>query len=221
MKTNTINRRNFIQKTSLITSSVGMLSFFNETADAKPIAAEDNIHIIGPKEGFSTHIGTMLSMMTWMRQTMLRSVTGLTKEQLDYLHDEKSNTIGAMLMHLAATETFYRIHTIENVPWGDWSADAKSKWDVPMRLGEDARKSIKGNNLDYYISALNETREKTTAEFRKKDDQWLMQIDPRFFGGKPTNNYCKWFHVCEHESNHNGQIKWIKGRLPGAKEAKE
>jgi hypothetical protein len=33
----------------------------------------------------------------------------------------------------------------------------------------------------------------------------------------PTNNYCKWFHVCEHESNHNGQIKLLAKRLPGAK----
>lgn len=37
----------------------------------------------------------------------------------------------------------------------------------------------------------------------------------------PTNNYCKWFHVCEHESNHNGQIKFLKSRLPGAKPASE
>jgi hypothetical protein len=22
----------------------------------------------------------------------------------------------------------------------------------------------------------------------------------------PTNNLCKWFHVCEHESHHLGQI---------------
>ena len=43
-----------------------------------------------------------------------------------------------------------------------------------------------------------------------------MAIDKTWPWG-PTNNYCKWFHVCEHESNHNGQIKWIKSRLPGAK----
>jgi hypothetical protein len=30
----------------------------------------------------------------------------------------------------------------------------------------------------------------------------------------PTNDYCKWFHVCEHESNDDAQIKWIRNRLP-------
>ena len=58
------------------------------------------------------------------------------------------------------------------------------------------------------------------AEFRKRDDTWLMSVDQKWPWG-PTNNYCKWFHVCEHESNHNGQIKFLAKRLPGAKPDKE
>ena len=41
------------------------------------------------------------------------------------------------------------------------------------------------------------------------------------WGWGPTNNYCKWFHVTEHEANHNGQIKFLKSRLPGAKPPQE
>jgi len=37
---------------------------------------------------------------------------------------------------------------------------------MPMELGEPARKGIKGNNLDYYLNILRETRESTLAEFR-------------------------------------------------------
>ena len=58
--------------------------------------------------------------------------------------------------------------------------------------------------------------EKALGEFRKRDDSWLMSVDKDWPWG-PTNNYCKWFHVCEHESNHNGQIKLLAKRLPGAK----
>ena len=36
-----------------------------------------------------------------------------------------------------------------------------------------------------------------------------------------ANNYAKWFHVAEHESNHDGQIKFLKRRLPGAKDTAE
>ena len=90
-----------------------------------------------------------------------------------------------------------------------------------MELGAEERKQIKGNNLDYYLSALQEVREKTLAEFKKRDDKWFAEVDPSFFGGKSTNHYCKLFHVCEHEANHRGLITLVRKRLPGAAADKE
>lgn len=205
----TTNRRGFIKTTATITAGLAAFPTILMAADS---TVEDGIHIIGPKEGFSPQVGTLVSMMNWMRDTVLRSVKGLKKEELDYLHDPKSNTIGAMLLHLAATEVFYQGNTFEGL------RDFKDKatWSIPMSLGAEGRKTIKGHDLAYYENILTETREKSLAELRKRDDKWLMTVDPKFFGGQPTNNYCKWFHVVEHESNHNGQIKYIKGRLPGA-----
>ena len=132
----------------------------------------------------------------------------------------KANTIGAMLLHLAATETYYQMNTFDGMKWDSWSAEVKKKWDIPMNLGEAARKAIKGNGLDYYLDALHQVREKSLAEFRKRDDDWLLTVD-KTWGWGPTNNYCKWFHVAEHESNPNGQIKQIKGRVPGVKSSGE
>jgi len=125
-----------------------------------------------------------------------------------------------LLLHLAATETYDSTHTFESKAWDSWPAEVKKKWDIPMELGEPARKAIKGNNLDYYLNILHETREHSLAEFKKRDDSWLRAVDKDWPWG-PTNNYCKWFHVCEHESNHNGQIKFLAKRLPGAKAGKE
>jgi len=155
-------------------------------------------------------------MMRWMRAGVLRSVQGLSQKDLDYLLDAKANSIGALLLHLAATETYYQMNTFEGKAWGSWPDAVKQKWDAAMGLGEPGRKTIKGNDLDYYLGILKETRERTFAEFRKRNDDWLMSIDAGWPWG-PTNNYCKWFHVCEHESNHNGQIKLLAKRLPGAK----
>ena len=159
-------------------------------------------------------------MMTWMRSSVLRSVKGMSQKDLDFLLDEKANTIGALLMHLAATDRIYQINTFEQNPLKELPASYKEKWGVAMDLGEPARKSIKGNSLDYYLNLLEEIREHTFAEFRKRDDAWLLAVDKEWPWG-PTNTYCKWFHVCEHESNHNGQIKFLKGRLPGTKPASE
>lgn len=177
-------------------------------------ASKEGINIIGPREGFSPQVGTLVSMLEWMRSAILQPVQGLTMTQLDYLHDSKANSIGALLLHLAAIERLYQLNTFEGRKWNDWDAMTKKDWAVAAGLGEAARQTIRGHNLDYYLDLLREGREHTLAELRKRDDVWLMQIDRGWTWG-PTNNYCKWFHVCEHESNHNGQIKWIKGRLPG------
>src|ERR1700743_3534280 len=59
--------------------------------------ADDDRNIIGPKEGYSPQIGTLVSMMAWLRPQVMGSVKGMTVEQLDFLLDDKANTIGALL----------------------------------------------------------------------------------------------------------------------------
>jgi hypothetical protein len=211
---NQLNRRRFIKAATAATAGLAGLGLFPQTACGMD-EEEEGLNVIGPKAGFSLHIGTLVSMLNWMRMIVLSPVKKMTVEQIDYLHDARANTIGALLLHLAATETYYQLHTFEGKKWGTWDESIKKQWDIPMRLGAKARETIKGNDLNYYLNILKETREHTISEFRKRDDKWLLAVDKEWSWG-PTNNYCKWFHVCEHESNHNGQIKWIKSRLPDA-----
>jgi len=178
--------------------------------------ADDSTNIIGPKEGYSPQIGTLVSMMAWLRPQITRSVKDLTIEQLDFLLDNKANTIGALLYHLAATDALYHEHTFKGINWGKWDKSVEDKFGVAMELGDEGRKTIKGNDVNFYLNLLQETRENTLTEFRKRDDKWFMTIDTNWPWG-PTNNYCKWFHVCEHESHHLGQIAFLKSRVPGAK----
>lgn len=213
MKNKTLlpNRRKFFKNATLLTAGLVSAPLIN-LAEPSPVQTSDSIYLIGPQEGYSPQIGTLLSTMTMMRAWVIRSVEDLTMEQLDFQIDDKSNSIGAMLLHLAATEKYYQLNTFDEMEWGSWSAEVKKEWDVPSGLGEKGRKEIKGNNIDYYLSKLAAVRAVTKKEFAERDDDWIMKSEP-FFSNKPTNNYCKWFHVCEHESNHNGQIKFIKKRF--------
>jgi hypothetical protein len=207
------NRRNFLKGTvALATGFSGFALMPVSTA-----AQDDDSWIVGPRQGYSPEIGTLVSMLAFTRMQVVHNVKGMSQQDLDFLLDGKANTIGALLLHLAATETYYGMNTFGGMKWDSWSEDSKKKWDLPMNLGEPARKAIKGNSLDYYLNTLHESREKNLAEFKKRDDKWLMEIDKEF----GANNYGKWFHVAEHESNHDGQIKFLKSRLPGAKPAKE
>lgn len=209
-----IDRRNFIKKSTNYTLVTGSLFAFPLPSFSNPVQTDnvDNINVIGPKKGFTPQIGTLVSMMNWMRNVVVSQTRGLSIKDLDYIHDDDANSIGAMLLHLAATERFYQIHTFENKRWGDWSEKDREDWIVASGLGDAARTRINGNELSYYLDKLQSVRSDTLAEFAKRDDDWLMSVDQNW-GWGPTNNYCKWFHVCEHESNHNGQIKWLKSRI--------
>ena len=210
MKTQPIaNRRTFLKTTAAATAAI----LLPEIAVAAP---SDSYTIVGPKPGYSPQIGTLVSMMAWVRPAVTGPVKGITQPNLDHLFDANANSIGALLLHLAATETFYQLHTFEGLKWGNWPDAVKQKWEAASELGDAGRATIKGHDLDYYLDALKETRAKTLTEFKKRDDAGLMTVDQTWYWG-PTNNYCKWFHVCEHESHHAGQIDMLLKRLPGAK----
>lgn len=210
------SRRSFLLGSAAITvgSSLAGTLLLPEIVQA----SEVNPNVFGPRPGYGPQLGNFVSELTWMREAngVISATKGLTTADLDHLIDPDANTIGALMLHLAATETYYQLNTFEGKKWGAWPDSVKQQWDAAMNLGDAGRKTIKGHDRDYYLNLLRETRAKTLAEFAKRDDSWFMAIDKDFPWG-PTNNYCKWFHVCEHEAHHTGQIAFMRKRLPGAK----
>lgn len=209
-------RRSFIKKTVTITT--GLLAVNNYIgAETGDLSDNESLFHIGPINGYSPQIGTLVSMMNYMRDAVINTVETLSREELDYLLDSSSNSIGSLILHLGATEKFYQVNTFEGRQ--EFNDAEKKFWGVAMSLGEEGRKTIKDHDIKYYLDIITEVREKTLSEFRKKDDDWLLLVDPVWSKQVDArlNTYWKWFHVCEHESNHRGQIKWLKGRLPGAK----
>ena len=210
MENKSFSRRKFINIVGLSALATGSLIPVNSYG--RPgVPGDRNINHIGPMEGYTPQIGTLVSMLEWVSDSVIRVTRKLSVEQLDYLHDKNSNSIGALMMHVAATEVIYQDITFQNLD--NFSAANKEKWNVAMELGPDAQEKIKGNNVKYYVDAMNEARNKSVVEFKKRDDEWLLSGETKEWS---MNNYCKWFHVTEHFANHRGQITWYSKRLPGA-----
>jgi len=72
---------------------------------------ESGLYLIGDLPGFTPQIGRLVSMMNYARYTTLSAVEDLSVDQLDYLHDSPSNSIGALLLHIAAAEVGYQAAT--------------------------------------------------------------------------------------------------------------
>ncbi len=67
--------------------------------------------LIAPTAGYTPHIGVLVAAMQRCRDTTIRLVQDLTIAQLDYLFDDQDNSIGALLLHLAAIEAAYQEYT--------------------------------------------------------------------------------------------------------------
>ncbi len=216
MNTSNPNRRNFLKTTAALTLGFSFLGSACNTVSAQETLEEEGLTMIGPIKGYTPQIGTLVSMLNYNRNTIIRAVKELTQEQIDYLFDPHANTIAALIMHLGATEKFYQINTFEGRQ--EFNEEEKKIWEPAMDLGDLGREKIKGKDVSYYLDLIAGVRAKTLETLKKKDDKWLLAKDPEWSKpGKPLNTYWKWFHVCEHESNHRGQISFLKSRLPGAK----
>jgi uncharacterized damage-inducible protein DinB len=165
---------------------------------------------IGDTDGFAPHIGRLVRMLGYARQTTLQAVRDLTTEQLDHLQDAPSNSIGMLLAHIGAVEVAYQLQTFEN---RDFNPDERRRWGTALDLGEAAQEAIRGQSLEYYLQSLESVRAATLRSLSDLSDDWL-EVSTPFWNGHPANNYFKWFHVMEDEVNHRGQIRWLRRRLP-------
>ena len=120
-------RRTFLGA-SAATITAGICASLTTPRPAQAADAE-GLDVIGPKPGYSPQVGTLVSMLTWMRDAngVLSATKGLTQADLDVLFDQNANTIGALMLHLAATETYYGMHTFQGMKWDSWSDEIKQK----------------------------------------------------------------------------------------------
>jgi uncharacterized damage-inducible protein DinB len=169
----------------------------------------DHLFKIQKIDGYSSQIGHLISLMNYARITTFDAVKGLSTSDLDFLLDEKSNSIGMLLLHIACIEYEFHKITIEK---RELTNDELECWRPALNLGELGREKIKGNPLEFYIGQLAEVRKKTLEDFQKLNDDWLYE-ETEFWDNKKANNYFKWFHVLEDEINHRGQIRFLRKRI--------
>lgn len=168
-------------------------------------------YTIEPKEEYSPQIGVLVVMLEDLRERVTYNVQKLNQEETDFLMDDDANRMGAIILHLAATEKYYQVYTFENRGFNP--EERKAGFQKALELGKPARKEFKDKPIDYYLQIWNEVRKETLELLKIKDDEWLNSIT---HDGQMSNHYA-WYHVMEHQANHMGQIALINKRLPKKK----
>lgn len=126
--------------------------------------------------------------------------------QLDHLHDEGSNSIGALLAHIAAVERGYQVVTFEE---REPTATESDEWSAALELGDKGRRNTRSRAAVLSRRASAHTRGNARG-LAARDDVWLeapLRIAPKL------SAHWAWFHVAEDEINHRGRIRWLRARL--------
>lgn len=165
---------------------------------------------IEPLPGYTPTIGRLVGMLTYARSTTLRAVDGLSVADLDHLHDAESNSIGALLAHMAAVERVYQVLTFED---RELSPEEEARWAAALSLGDAGRAQLRGKPLTHYLDESAAARRDTLEALAKRDDDWLERA---VVPAPKINAHWAWFHVAEDEVSHRGQIRWLRARLPRA-----
>ncbi len=159
-----------------------------------------------PAEGYSPNIGIMVNMLEDLKVRITARVQDLNQSEIDFEFDEKANSIGALVMHLVATEAYFQIETLEE---RQWTQEEQKLFGVGGELYDSSKQELKEKAIQRYLDLWNEVRKKTLAGLKTKDDDWFASgID------EDMNYHWAWYHVMEHQANHMGQIALVKNRLP-------
>ena len=161
---------------------------------------------IKQEKGFTPHIGVVVSMMEDLKKRVTNSVRNLNQKETDFLLDDEANRIGALILHLAATEKYYQVYTFEN---RGFNKAEKAQWELALSLGDEARSALVGKPIGYYLKIWDEVRKESLRLLKTKDDEWFgAKVE-----GSSMNNHWAWYHVMEHQANHMGQIRLIIKRI--------
>lgn len=167
------------------------------------ISAQNKIE---PRKGYTPQIGAMVEMLDDLKDRVTRRVKNIDQAQTDFLLDENANSVGAMILHLAATEAIYQKMSFEDRQFNE---EENKKWNTALNLGDAGRKELQGKPISYYLDIWSEVRAKTLATLKRKDDAWFNSNM-----GMGMNHHWAWFHVMEHQANHMGQIAFLASRWP-------
>ena len=98
-----------------------------------------------PLPGYAPTIGRLVGILLYARHTTLRAVDGLSITELDHLQDGSSNSIGALLAHIAVVERGYHILTFEE---RRPTASEQAAWEPALTLGAEGRRLLRDKPLE-------------------------------------------------------------------------
>ena len=149
-------------------------------------------------------VATWYAIMMNSREYLIEIIEGLDEEALDFTpNEEKIETIGTLLMHIAAVEWSWIFEDIDGMEM-DFE---RFKYGFSLRTNVNIPQ-IKGKSKQFYLDELKDVREKVYNRLCHLKDGELEKM----VGSDKEKYTIEWilFHIAEHEMMHIGQILLLR-----------
>lgn len=153
-----------------------------------------------PDKAYPGPPGWMISMLQYTRANTIKLVTPLTDIELDTCLPNHNNSIGSLLLHIAAMERNTQCITCLG---RDMNSAERKRWKHSMAGNMDVI-IYRNKTAGWYTGLLRRARTRSLAMLKGKNAAWLKQFTRPY---KNTSNGFLWFHLMEDELCHQGQIK--------------
>ena len=184
-------------------------------AQPRPTAAQPLVTDLDVPPGFSPGIGRYVAQLAEIRAELLGHVEGLDPAQLAWHPDDRTESIGTQLLHVAAIEWSWTVEDIFGRPDSDYDG-----WEAafPLRVGAP---QVTGQPLSFFTDRLERVRQEVLDALRGLSDADLPRLvgeAPPAEGEEPRSRLYSidWilFHLVHHEAHHAGQVELLVRLMP-------
>ncbi len=167
-------------------------------------------NILEPMAGVSKEIGFYLSGMEEIRAQLRKAVSDLTDEELARRITPKAHQIGALILHLGETESWW-IHSVVAEKELDDEAKRFAHWDDTTET-DFAEKNYSAKDCIERVDEISRMSHGILAGFSDEDLERMFGFDKE---DKRLEVSLRWVlhHLLDHEATHKGQIMMLKRLL--------
>jgi uncharacterized damage-inducible protein DinB len=146
-------------------------------------------------------VATWLWALGDAHRMLFNAVRNISQEVLDWKPDRKTNTIGTLLYHIAATDAAW---LFEDILGAEFPDEVKELFPYDYRNEEGNLWPVTGLPIEEHLSRLEKSRSILAEQVRNFSIEEFRKTIPQ----KEYETTPEWilYHLAEHENYHRGQI---------------
>jgi hypothetical protein len=174
----------------------------------KPVAEERRRLVLVEPDGVDPLVGGAIARLTDARRRTLRDLEGLDPAHVDRPGPDGTNSVGAILYHVAAIEMAWLAEEILGLDAWPPGVEHLLPYDVRDEAG--LLWAVRGQSLDDHLERLRITREVLVRELAALDTAEFRRV--RVLADYDVTPEWVAFHLTQHEAEHRSEL----GRLRAA-----